>query len=369
MLRTILITFVGVILAAVAYGFTLPDATHVERSTTINATPAQVFAVLNSFKDFNAWSPWNKAMPADKTTYEGPESGVGAKMIWSGEKSGEGSQEIVESVPDSLVRTQLDFGFMGQPKAAFILAGEGAGTKVTWAFDAVHGYNVLDRYFGKFMVGTEVGKMYESGLVDLKAFIEAKAAAEQAAADAAAAEAAAAAMPKLLSEQTGNPGDAPTIVTLAAVPIAYVGAEMPLAPDADAKAQDVIGAAYGKLMPFVMKYNLPFESAPIVVTREYQEGVKWVFDAAAPLAAIPEGTPAEEDGVKTGMTPAGRAVKLIFKGPYDAMAPAYQAIEAYMAANNLTQGDVAIEEYVTDPGVTAPEENITNIYMFVKETP
>lgn len=100
-------------------------------------------------------------------------------MIWSGEKSGEGSQEIIESVPDSLVRTQLDFGFMGQPKAAFILAGEGAGTKVTWAFDAVHGYNVLDRYFGKFMVETEVGKMYESGLVDLKAFIEAKAAAEK----------------------------------------------------------------------------------------------------------------------------------------------------------------------------------------------
>lgn len=217
-----------------------------------------------------------------------PRSGAGAKMIWSGEKSGEGSQEIIESVPDSLVRTQLDFGFMGQPKAAFILAGEGAGTKVTWAFDAVHGYNVLDRYFGKFMVETEVGKMYESGLVDLKAFIEAKAAAEKAAADAAAAEAAAAAMPKLLSEQTGNPGDAPTMVTLAAVPIVYVSTEMPLAPDAGVKAQDVIGAAYGKVMPFVTKHSLAFENAPIVVTRSYEEGVKWVFDAAAPVATIPK---------------------------------------------------------------------------------
>lgn len=159
------------------------------------------------------------------------------------------------------------------------------------------------------------------------------------------------------------------MVTLAAVPIVYVSTEMPLAPDAGVKAQDVIGAAYGKVMPFVTKHSLAFENAPIVVTRSYEEGVKWVFDAAAPVATIPESTPAEEDGVKTGMTPAGRAVKVIFKGPYDAMAPAYQAIDAYLAANNLTQGDFSIEEYVTDPGVTAPEDNITNIYMFVKETP
>ncbi len=41
--------------------------------------------------------------------YEGPEAGVGAKRIWSGKESGEGSMTIVKSEPYTLIQNKLEF--------------------------------------------------------------------------------------------------------------------------------------------------------------------------------------------------------------------------------------------------------------------
>jgi hypothetical protein len=44
-------------------GFLLPDRVHVERATTIDRSPAPVFAILDSYRRINQWSPWAAKAP------------------------------------------------------------------------------------------------------------------------------------------------------------------------------------------------------------------------------------------------------------------------------------------------------------------
>ena len=154
-------------------GLLLPAHSHLERSMTLSQPQAEVYTALNSFQRFNEWSPWFEMDPSARYTYTGPASGVGAKMAWVGNSSvGSGSQEILESVPNAKIVNALDFGG-SQAKAAFLLAPEGNGTRLTWTMESDHGYNPINRLFGAFLLERVVGNDYERGLAKLKAVLEA----------------------------------------------------------------------------------------------------------------------------------------------------------------------------------------------------
>src|SRR4029079_18322294 len=87
-----------------------PSDFRISRSAKMAAPPAAVFAQVNDYHNWDAWSPWAKLDPNAQVTFEGPTSGVGAKFIWSGnDKVGQGQQTITESRPDELVQIKLEF--------------------------------------------------------------------------------------------------------------------------------------------------------------------------------------------------------------------------------------------------------------------
>jgi effector-binding domain-containing protein len=125
-----------------------------------------------------------------------------------------------------------------------------------------------------------------------------------------------------------------------------------------------LGAAYQKLLNYAQANNLEIAGAPLAITVSH--GADWVFDAAMPLAEMPEKPPAEADGVKVGQTYGGRVVKLTHKGPYNSLAPSYERMHAYAKENGLTEKSIAWEEYVSDPGETQESDLLTNIYLAVE---
>ncbi len=152
-------------------GLLLPATTHVERSVVIERSPEQVFATLDSFERFNAWSPWVEYDPQATYTFEGPASGVGARMRWVGNRSvGSGSQEITASDPHRRIVVALDFDG-SQAQATYLLVPEGSGTRLTWAFDSAHGLNPFKRWLG-LLFDRMIGADYEKGLAKLKALLE-----------------------------------------------------------------------------------------------------------------------------------------------------------------------------------------------------
>ena len=97
---------------------------------------------------------------------------MGARMRWAGNRAvGNGSQEITASEPHHRIVVALDFDG-SQPQASYLLAAEGQGTRVTWAFDSAHGYNPFKRWLG-LVFDRMIGADYEKGLARLKAILEA----------------------------------------------------------------------------------------------------------------------------------------------------------------------------------------------------
>lgn len=151
-----------------------PNTFHIERSATISAPPAAVFAVVDDFHNWSAWSPWAHLDPAMKESYSGPASGKDAVYAWTGnDKVGEGRMTIVESTPDSRVDIKLEFlkPMAMTSKAAFALAPEGQGTRVTWSMDGNHDF--MGKFFSLFMnMDKMVGGDFEKGLASLKTVAE-----------------------------------------------------------------------------------------------------------------------------------------------------------------------------------------------------
>ena len=175
MLRWLIRLVVLAAIVVVGGAYLLPSSATFKREATIAAPPAKIYALISNYKRFNEWSPWFERDPAAKYTFSGAETGVGAKMAWSSDKSdvGKGTQEIVAAIPDKSLDVKMDFGAMGFSKANFVLepAADGKSTKVTWGFQTDLGMNPIARWMGLVM-DRMVGPDYEKGLAKLKVAAE-----------------------------------------------------------------------------------------------------------------------------------------------------------------------------------------------------
>ncbi len=169
-MKTILGLLLAAVVIVVGIGLFLPNDYRVERSIEIDATPEAVFDQVNTLKNWNAWSPWAARDPSIENTYSGPEAGVGSKVTWTSEDSGNGSQTITFSERPKRIETHLDFGEMGRPKADWTFEPSEEGVRVTWGLSGTAG-GPLGGYFAKMMDGW-VGADYEDGLSRLKKVVE-----------------------------------------------------------------------------------------------------------------------------------------------------------------------------------------------------
>ena len=144
------------------------------RETDIAAKPAAVFEQINDFRNWGAWSPWEKMDPNLQRNFDGASQGVGAKYSWIGNKKvGEGSMEITKSVPSS--NMQLDLHFLKPFKAdnvtEFTLTPTAKGTHFKWEMRGQTPFmlRVMKLFFNMDKI---VGKDFENGLSNLKAIVE-----------------------------------------------------------------------------------------------------------------------------------------------------------------------------------------------------
>ncbi len=185
----------GVLVAALVGVIAMqPAEFKVQRSTSVSAPPDVVFSHINDFHQWEAWSPWAKIDPQMKTTYTGPETGVGAAYAWDGnDEVGSGKMTIKGSTPPAEVVIDLHFltPFEAENITTFTVSPEGEGSKVVWAMTGHN--NFMSKAFGLVMpMDKMVGGDFEKGLAAMKQVTEAdaKRLAEEAAAAAAAAAAA-----------------------------------------------------------------------------------------------------------------------------------------------------------------------------------
>ncbi len=169
------LAFIAILFLVIIAG--RPDEFVVSRSATIFAAPAVVFAQVNDFHKWEAWSPWAKMDPACKNSFDGASSGQGAGFAWDGNKKvGAGRMTITESRPGDLILIRLEFlkPFKATNTAEFTFQPEGNQTVVTWSMAGKS--NFFFKVFGLFMDCDQmVGKDFEQGLAAMKSVAEAAA--------------------------------------------------------------------------------------------------------------------------------------------------------------------------------------------------
>src|ERR1022692_2908315 len=110
MLLPILIAIAVIVVVFVAIVASRPSDFRITRTAAISAPAAVVFAQVNDFHKWEAWSPWATLDPACKNSYEGSAAGTGAIFSWSGNnKVGEGRMTTLESRSQNLIRIKIQF--------------------------------------------------------------------------------------------------------------------------------------------------------------------------------------------------------------------------------------------------------------------
>jgi uncharacterized protein YndB with AHSA1/START domain len=173
MIKKILVGIIGGVVAIVAVILVIaaarPAEFRVERSATLAASPAALFEQVNDHHKFTGWNPFMKLDPNVKTTFSGPESGVGAVCSWDGNSDiGAGSCTIIESKPGELVRSRMDWKrpMEGTGTVDFIFKPEGDKTVVTWAMYGKN--NFMGKVVSVFLDCDKMcGPQFEKGLADL----------------------------------------------------------------------------------------------------------------------------------------------------------------------------------------------------------
>lgn len=124
-----------------------------------------------------------------------------------------------------------------------------------------------------------------------------------------------------------------------------------------------MGELYGKLFGHLGESGLQPAGAPFAVYYSYDPNGNTEFEVGVPVSSTVQGS--------TEMIykeyPAMKVISSLFVGPYDKMAPVYEALKKYATDNKLETQPATWEVYLTDPGSEPdPSKYKTIVYFVVK---
>ncbi len=314
LLKTLVILIALVLIAA----FFLPSEKHIEKSITIKAKPEKVFKEVNTLQQWQYWSPFEEEDTGMVSKYEGEPAGVGAKHIWTSEKSENGSMEITVSEPYDSIVTTLLFEKRGKATSTWYFEDTNEGTKVTWTLEMKDLAYPIERILGLFMDGI-IKKSYTKGLQNLKEHVE-----------------------NLPEKPDSN-------FKTGEISVKEFPGQLSMAIIDSTSMEEMgtkIGNAYREVAEHLSKKGIQFAGQPYLkYLSDFDPEKKVVFEAGFPVTNQIEKSgriiPSELKQSKT--------VTTTHFGAYEAMDLTYNALMQYIQENNLVISGNSFEIYITDP--------------------
>ncbi|MGE5106236.1 MAG: SRPBCC family protein [Sphingobacteriales bacterium] len=342
-LKRLLFFIVALVVLLLVVSFFLPGETHVQRTLQMNnVKPESVFAQVNDLKSYDKWMPWNQKDPQMKKTWGDKTEGVGASYSWESKVRdvGNGKLTITESVPNKLVKTDLDFMENGTAKGGWEMNEKDGGTEVKWFMESKAGGGFFSKAISKYVflfMDKMVGPDFEKGLEGLKKAAEASPAMPTGLAE-----------PKMEVEEKNTSTLNLLYIKETANNFDEIGPKL--------------GAAYSEIGTFYKGLGIKETGAPMA----FYSGPTYPMqmEAAVPVNKLP---PATEGRINTKQLMEGRAVVIHFWGPYSLIPKAYNKIAEWMKANNKESNGAPYEVYIGDAGtIKDPYQVQTDIYQPIK---
>ncbi len=127
-------------------------------------------------------------------------------------------------------------------------------------------------------------------------------------------------------------------------------------------AEAVLDTAFKSIYAAMARETIHPAGVPMV---EYLDSDDSTFSFKAMVPIQTEAGAKLGPDVLIGDGPSGRVLKFEHRGSFDDLEQVYNRIDDYLASKSLTMTKV-VEEYVTDPMVTTPNNTVTEIYVFTQ---
>lgn len=171
-LKTILLSILGLALLVLIAAFFVPRELNVEKSVMINRPVEEVFEYVKMLKNQNSFSVWMTIDLKMEKTYEGKDGTVGAITKWDSQHQdvGKGEQEITTLEANKRIDYELRFikPFESTAQAYMVTESTSAHqTKVIWGFHGESKYpmNLVQKVMG---IEKMLGDQLQQGLDTLK---------------------------------------------------------------------------------------------------------------------------------------------------------------------------------------------------------
>jgi effector-binding domain-containing protein len=342
-LKTILIILLALLAILVVLGLTGPAQYRVERSIVLAGPPEPIYEQVRLLANQRDWGPWQALEKDQVRSIEGVDGTVGAVWKWSGDTVGTGRQEILALEPGRSVRTRLVFSFpvIGDMEsgAAFTLEPQGDSTRVVWVMEGTNGF--VGRIMGVFRdMDANLGPMFEQGLRNLGMRMQERAAVEA-------------------------PVQQATLQVVAGerAPQLYLGIRKRVK---WSELKTFFGSSFGQAMGIIQQAGVQPAGPPSAVYFEWDT----LRQEADLLAGIPvaAGAKSKLKGMTLYEAPGGKTLQVAYRGGYNGIGAAHDAIDAQCSADGLTINVNVIEEYVTDPGLQPDSTQwLTNVIYLVDQ--
>jgi hypothetical protein len=172
-MSSVLLAIAVLVAAVLAYAALQAPSFRIQRSAHIAAPMLQVAELIDDFRAWQRWSPWEQLDPTLQRTFSGAETGVGAVYEWTSRgKAGAGRMEITgmsAGAEQAVITIQLDFlkPFKASNTAEFVLRPTDTGTDVAWAMFGPRPF--VSKLMGVFInIDKLVGKDFEAGLAAIQ---------------------------------------------------------------------------------------------------------------------------------------------------------------------------------------------------------
>ncbi len=139
----------------------------VEKTITIDASPASVYRFVSNLGNWRPWNPWLVTEP-EAVVEVTPD---GKSYTWEGKRTGKGSMKVASETQGQSIDLELTIltPYKSRSKVGFRFAPEGEGTRVTWTMD---GSLPFFLFFLRTTMTELIGMDYTRGLSMLKDFVE-----------------------------------------------------------------------------------------------------------------------------------------------------------------------------------------------------
>jgi effector-binding domain-containing protein len=348
------ISLLIVVAVFVVIALFLPSRRFYTYSVETNRPISTVYDLFNGFSRFTDWNPILRYDKHAKTQITGPEMGKGAKFSYSSRQNaiGDGSWEIVDSVPNRMVKYRLTGPTRGQDKSMTIklerTGQNNRNVKITQEYRVNYGWDLLGRYAGMY-VNRNIGDDVKRGLDKFGSLI--------------------ATIPKF--DYSQHPGQ----FAFEDVPMQDVLFVSTTA----RRTNDEIATQMQNQMSWINKVieaNGLVAAGPMrVVTTEFTSDT-YAFDIVVPIrrASAPEGTPAGEKMVLSMegpvnyvQLPARRVATTTYTGPAPGLARVRDLLRAWAMTHGADTEDRPYEEYLSPIESMGLEDAQFKVYWPLKK--